>query len=774
MVPLSKNSDGVTRDGWIISDSWYIGAFGKWWRGGVFEEWYQDVIARSKDEESWSSGIISMKRLDMLQDYHGMYFFIKTRASHLLKSVSAPTFSAKNLHLRGSPPRLRNRERPALRNASVHARSLTPPPLPKSASLPMHTVRKTPSNGTRLSDRASQVQLQPHAQPGMSTDGARRVLSGPSRSSSTLFEHSPLITEVLRQITASKASVLDLRSQLTECQTAASQSHAVLQHEVDSHRDRKRQEDASKGELKLRTKTLEDSKRAAEGLKKEAEKKLKSVQSLRDGASQRMEHLDHDIVALQKSLSDDRDFISNHRIDVSQTENDIAEALELKRQEIKAAEELILVLNQRSREIEDKLSAEKDRLKILREKSDDYKQRRANTLEQYQQYLQHAQDAWSPAIQPESQQPTLHNGDRWDIANGALNGHGSQLSSLYDSQLIPDDRVYPNDTLGLPTAHDSLTSSGFNENSYTLALNGHADNAHPTSEDSGIAHPYYNDDFVAPAQADDDSMLSRSFQSDSDPYVEKDWRHNTSYTNQYTDDSRLTSPISLHGPSINNPGGSSEDVHFSSSHDYGYDHLQSPAQLQRSNWMRVNDNLDIQDPDYAFPIQAEKPASRTWFSGMGRSSKGLNPDAKEFNIFRPRNFLNQGRNSLPTDTTATFDALNPNGLGTGAPTSANRSLLRAFAPSPAEREALQRALGGSTNASFERLPSLSDVGSIPASPTAPHAVRPHLPPPSPGHNLGSILPAWLQALPRTRKVNFSPWDDEEPQASRKDIVVKRG
>ena len=80
MVPLSKNSDGVTRDGWIISDSWYIGAFGKWWRGGVFEEWYQDVIARAKDEESWSSGIISMKRLDMLQDYHGMYCFSSRRA----------------------------------------------------------------------------------------------------------------------------------------------------------------------------------------------------------------------------------------------------------------------------------------------------------------------------------------------------------------------------------------------------------------------------------------------------------------------------------------------------------------------------------------------------------------------------------------------------------------------------------------------------------------------------------------------------------------------
>lgn len=71
MVPLSEAGASDDRDGWMISDSWYIGAFGKWWRGGVLENWYQDVIARSKDEESWSSGILSMKSLDMFQDFNG-------------------------------------------------------------------------------------------------------------------------------------------------------------------------------------------------------------------------------------------------------------------------------------------------------------------------------------------------------------------------------------------------------------------------------------------------------------------------------------------------------------------------------------------------------------------------------------------------------------------------------------------------------------------------------------------------------------------------------
>ncbi|KII92254.1 hypothetical protein PLICRDRAFT_102791 [Plicaturopsis crispa FD-325 SS-3] len=97
--------------------------------------------------------------------------------------------------------------------------------------------------------------------------------------------------------------------------------------------------------------------------------------------------------------------------------------------------------------------------------------------------------------------------------------------------------------------------------------------------------------------------------------------------------------------------------------------------------------------------------------------------------------------------------------------STNTSLLRAFAPSPAEREVLQRVLGGSTNTSYERLPSLSDVSSIPSSPAHVHAVaahqnhlQHHRPPPS---QHGSVLPAWLHSLP-FRKSNFRPWDDEEP------------
>jgi len=70
MVPLSKPTSAANGDGWAISDSWYIGAFGKWWRGGILEAWYQDIITRNKDEESWTAGILNIKRLDALHKYN--------------------------------------------------------------------------------------------------------------------------------------------------------------------------------------------------------------------------------------------------------------------------------------------------------------------------------------------------------------------------------------------------------------------------------------------------------------------------------------------------------------------------------------------------------------------------------------------------------------------------------------------------------------------------------------------------------------------------------
>ncbi|KAJ6609847.1 hypothetical protein B0H10DRAFT_2062732 [Mycena sp. CBHHK59/15] len=728
------------RDSTIVTDSWFIGAFGKWYRGGVLDAWYQDVVARSNDEESWTSGILGMKALDKSNEYDGL------------------PFSTKNL-------------------------PLNPPPLPKSASLPLHTPRSTPS----LADRMHGSHSPNHSsQPTLTTEPNRLGSPVLSRSPSTLFDQSPRIAEVLHQISVSKTSVLDLRTQLTDFQSSASIS---LQEELDSYRDRKRQEDASRSELKSRTKTLDDSKRAAESIKRDAEKRLKAAQNARDDASQRMEHLDKEITSLQQRLADDQSSVLQSQ-EVSQPEFEITEALEHKRQEIKVAEDVIAALNLRARELEEKLSSEKDRLKLVRERAELRKQDRSF-------HPQHG--------------PT----GPWTIAprNFYDSNTSGSATEAPDVELGPSRQ--PSDPHGLPTSpRPAKLSLGAISNFNNGNALGHLINPAPRSNGysifdevflnqpstqrvSGNFSPFGNSEsrsqgvaLMSPtsqslipssliSSLDSGDGSSRSFQSESDAFMDKEWREastqRTRSQHMQTSDSQTSpsfgpitvSPVSLHGPSANDYEHDLFEVrvltspHTQRQREYRMA-SESPMDMQRVSLLHRTHSDPTSAKEDTLTATMDKAVSRRWFaSTKEKAKKGLNPDAKVFSLPKkvPTTVV------APSPRAITYDALNPNGLGPNimsSPASANHSLLRAFAPSPAEREALHRALGGSTNTSLERLPSLSDMGSIPSSPAHVHA---HAAAPVQRSLDGKGLPSWLSSLPRIRKPNFSPWDDEEPSSS---------
>jgi len=280
--------------------------------------------------------------------------------------------------------------------------------------------------------------------------------------------------------------------------------------------------------------------------------------------------------------------------------------------------------------------------------------------------------------------------------------------------------------------------------------------------------------------------LARSFQSENDVYLDKDWRGLRGsvmmmHAQQPVDNSGMNmtmttaSPLSLTGPSVHD-------------HDPFEVHQPKYMRLESMNMQRATmpaPNRALSDPvdnvREEGPAEVDKAGRRRWFSSSLKEKprKGLNPDAKVFRLTKmPTDFGSIHGNGGAPPHNPTFDALNPNGLGTRvitAPSSNTSSLLRAFAPSPAERQVLQRALGASTNPSLERLPSLSRVSSIPSSPSHVHAAVSSSSPSSSsaGHTrptslhmerteLGRNLPSWLQALPRIGKSNFSPWDDDEP------------
>ncbi|THU95358.1 hypothetical protein K435DRAFT_819750 [Dendrothele bispora CBS 962.96] len=760
MVPLAKSDRDRPlhdRDSLMISDSWFIGAFGKWWRGGILEAWYQDLIAGSSDEENWSSGILGMKTLDRLNGLH---------------ALPGLPFSTRNLPpnglSRGSPPRLRNREKSSQRTGSQNNRSSSPPPLPKSVSLPLHTPRNT-----NPPDRVgSQPLTHSQSQPPLPSDQHNS-----SQTHSTSFDQSPRVAELLLQISSSRATVLELHAQLAECQSSASQSHASLQTELASCREKKRQEDVARNELKTRTKALDDSKRAAESTKRDAEKRLRAAETARDNATRRMEYLDKEIALLQQHLLEDES--------MSDAEQEVTHALELKRREIKVAEDVVTALSIRARELEERLSDKKEKLRAMQERMESQKREKflaAHSLNK--------SDPWIPTQKPPfdaSQTTAVPSRPPSDQDSGESLSIRDRCSS------DPRDRqasARPNNLMlgslsnfagqSMLTKSRPTRANGFQDQSilpFSTQKPPVVTNFAPFADLDGmpqtpavVLSPSTGSSLIPTgliSSMDNLDNMSRSFQSESDVLLDRNWKEKSaqgvSHKNETSEDGKTASfaPTTLSPTEVEHDP---FEVRFWSPRErerYGMSSRNFDAQLQR----RDSDPSSVHH-DEVNPIATEKSTHKRWFTipSKDKSKKGLNPDAQVFDISRKPLAHKTVPPSTSMPNAPLYDALNPNGLVSLVPsnTSDSSTLLRAFAPSPAEREVLQRALGGSTNGSLERLPSLSDVGSIPPSPNHIHAsVAGHA---SSGDAVKPI-PAWLQtfqSLPRIRKSNFSPWDDEEP------------
>ncbi|KAG1731519.1 uncharacterized protein EDB91DRAFT_1154388 [Suillus paluster] len=748
------NLAGVDHDGSVVSDSWFIGAFGHWWRGGLVDSWYHDAMIRSKDAEGWSSGILGFKALDKLNEFNeGLPF---------AKSVPCPRLPA-----RGTPPRLRNRERFAPRLGAIPRRNSTPPPLPKSASLPLHTDHRTHEHNPPVSQPVlDQTCLGIYAPP-----VAQTISCGPSRSASV--DDSPIIAEVLRQITAQQAFVAELDNQLCEAQTAVIASHDALEAELVELRIRKRDEDQRKTEGKARAKMLEDARRSAEAGRRDAEKKLKAARGVKEGAVRRIEELENEIGRLRDQTKADRaTLLEEAEIEDASLTQELEQELEGKKKEVRVAEDVVTALSTRAKELEVKITEGRERLRAARERTE---------------VLKH-----EPIFVPMQAMSSSHTSTQEQY--GHINGHGNandydvgQADAIsWSSTFSPFDD--PSDVLSSPGTSEHAQSSfnsrdlsrsprpprlslgslsNFSPNASEIGAVSHRSNGYTTFDDT-LAHPSHSGqtahgyfspqttsfspfDVQTPSSAFIPSSLISVLDSPSG-----DWRGIGR-----TGGALSGSPVSLTGPSPAHEINVDYDPFEVRLHTQAmYDKMGMPH--------RTNSDpsaIHVLDNDAA---TAGLDSPRRWFSTSAKDKqrKGLNPDAKVFRLPRRKAPAMSEPTSAPP--TACYDALNPNGLMTNHTSSTPSALLRAFAPSRAEREALQRALGGSTNTSLERLPSLSDVGSIPSSPVHTEA---H-PAPAFGEK-ERVLPAWLQSLPLIRKPNFSPWDDEEPVSVSTGGEVKR-
>jgi len=577
--------------------------------------------------------------------------------------------------------------------------------------------------------------------------------------------------------------VQDLHSQISDFRTHSSQQRETLRRELEAHRERKRQEELTRGDLKSRTKSLEDSKRNAENAKRDAERKLKSAETRRDDVARKITHLRNEIAKSRSKLGQDREWVENVRSGgIGDGDHGkggrvhLDEELWKRKAEIKVAEDVITVLAVRAKELEDKAMEGRERLKVVLEKS-----RRARFSQPSEQDHnpttpttlppgsrdQEVNLSWPPAQPspsssiPTSDQPT--DSEPRNTQNGYPSPKQVSLSAgLPTSRLLAsNDPIRPN----LPAKF-----APFDDPASLVAADGE-------TLRSAFLIPSGLINSLPDATPDID--LSRSFKGDSDPFITQPncpvttWRRNNG-----TDAHETTNTI-IQGFADDSPfepvvGSEYRNGRIVGHFDSGlHPQLREESLDQQRATLRttVPHQNSVLDPFSSTPNLVDPSrdlevtsAPRRWFSVKER--KKLNPEAEAFNLPNTKSFF---KPTVPTF----FDALNPSKselvspTGPGSPPRrfsenvAHSSFFsRAFAPSPAERAALG---AGKFHSSLEKLPSLSDMpGSLHTSPVLPHTSPPiHEDPVTvvPGSSFAKSM-AWLNSLPR-RKPKFSPWDDEE-------------
>ncbi|TCD61705.1 hypothetical protein EIP91_008035 [Steccherinum ochraceum] len=829
----------INSTGSMVSDSWYIGAFGKWWRGGALQSWWIETVANTKDAERCNSGILDVKSLDSLEGYDGLPL---TTPPHL-------TPNGKDIS-----PQLRDTARSSTRVSNTVPRSITPPPLPKSASLPLHAPRVpavTPTKGDKAQHpvprQSPAGSPQQHAVVAATTTATATVVTssspGPLQiqpSPSSLFDQNPVISELLRQISHSKTAVVDLRGQLKESQGAAAESHLAIQQDLDTQRERKRAEDAVRLELKTKNKTLDESKRAAEAVKRDADKKLRAAESARDKAAERIERLDKEIEGLRERIGDDARVVKEARVEGGRAEDEIAKELELKRKEVKVAEDVVAALNARAKDLEEKIALEEERLKKAKEDAELRKQDRAF----FPLHVVHTEEPsvpvaspWSPLVPPPIPMQDPHSFIHSDLSRGievfpqslqvpgtrSRGGSGSSGSgnaAPSDFSLSPRPRKL---SLGvLSNFHHPIPAEQVSNELVVQRPTGFPGFDDSLPAPSTRFSPFADNEVEVPANVMRDigapSPKSESLIPTSLIRVPgKHVRRRGAFKPVESPAVYSSSPTSLTHPSFD--GVDREDPFEVRPppplrHRFASDVSDMQRAVFTANPVRSSSDPQSQvqpdeplgrsrtrESESSFEAQSVASGHRRWFSGSpSKEKKGLNPEAKVFQFKKPFASKQQqqrlsasldplGLRSMPISGPLNVTALNPNPMNMLPPPHAahlaahghhsdmssldsdsvfSTLSMRAFAPSPAEREELARKLGSSANTSLERIPTLSEVSiaSMPSSPSHIHAAANGAAPAgnerstAGGRVVLSGLPAWLAALPKVRKPKFSPWDDE--------------
>lgn len=622
-----------------------------------------------------------------------------------------------------TPPQLRNRDIIHKTGSTTLSHVLST----VSAPNPPQRDYGTPST---IDQQAKQVAFPNPLQPEPTQEMTSRTLTVPTRQLTSTLDQNPLIAEILRQITVSKTSVHELRAQLVECQHAALQSRDSLQSELEVYRDRKRQEDITKADTKTRLKALSDVRRNVASAQREVDKRLKASESAQHFHQQRLDQLDNEIAEYHDRLQADKSVVQQNKQHFGVLERKVGENIENTRRDIKMTEDVLAALGTRARELEERLSTERQRLQSVRQELEAQRLNRqpeARETETISCVITTESELRIPPIPRSIDTQFFGSGKTHHELQGV--SPGVPYPGFQDRKATPpSDTKLQHGLYSVLESYPAVNSLALSESLYEPPVNVHGRLDHLQNGKS------------SQEWQDATSRHPQTLTEESPPLF--------SFT---------TSPVPANHPGV--------DYYQDLSEFGAFSHVESdPLPWRQRSALEHNGLLA---GDASLLLLSDQADTRNWTASgphpeprtvSGNPIRGLNPDAKAFNFRK--------KHSPCLIHPLPFDISQANGLGSQSlVASTASSLLRAFAPSPAEREALQRALGGSANASLERLPSLSDVGNIP-TPSANLPAKLLVRSLNPGRR-EKRLTSWFQSLsnPLQRKSTFCPWDDEDGRGS---------
>lgn len=650
--------------------TWFVGAFGRWWFGLEMNMPPRQVRLTAQDDAALRERELVRSRGDDVESSSGSRHAEEVFSSHKASRLGIPRRTSS-----AAPPRTKAalRERLSLQTSSSNKRDAntqpprptTPPPLPKSASLPLHAKRVPPPK----------TENNAHNLPLLSTPTVGEIIGPAFARTPSTHDQSPIITDILKQLDATRSATSELHTQLSEFQDVSARAHAILQTEVDAARAMKKREDSGRAEIKTKTKILDDARRQADGSKREAEKKLKAATVARDGATGRIERLGREVEELRRRMADDSARVTESRREAEAERHEISETLTLKREEIKVAEEVVVALTTRARDLEAEVAEETARLKKLKEEAEGRRQRHSAVSKT-------DKSSWPPPLLIPQRSPS------------------TQFASHQVASTLGTDTVRPSADFSrppLPPHPHPLNVGGISNHPLGTAQ---------TNGDSGVTPP--------------DGQYVPQFRPFADPPVVP--LSTPAYSGSVSPVSAPLVPSSL-AQSRESPRSSlpNNDILFSRLPIVRPPPSEELSPIDDPQQLSHTDQFDSQravlpprprSPSFDDEPMISKPSSRRWFSAAAKE-KGLNPDAKEFTLPYGRPLALGIRSGASTPNTFGSEIFPPQRKATESPPprvglagSFFSSLHNPFAPSPAEREALQRALGsGSGNASLERVSS---------------------------------------------------------------------